>query len=122
MKIPQFLKQWSVSLREISRRGAKPPRKKLITMVKFFLYGVILTSVLTLSYAHQIIFSGKKAFEQITAASTPLKHLAAMPKTNRPPEPEADERVNILLLGTGGVEHEGADLTDNIMLISFKTK
>jgi LCP family protein required for cell wall assembly len=34
---------------------------------------------------------------------------------------QTDNKINILLLGTGGVKHEGPDLTDTIMFVSLDT-
>ncbi len=51
------------------------------------------------------------------------KYLAihAKTKTNASPlKGEDDDRVNILLLGMGGKNHEGSDLTDTIILASYK--
>lgn len=39
-----------------------------------------------------------------------------------PPFKTTDDRVNILLLGNGGGTHDGADLTDSIMVASYNVK
>ena len=47
-----------------------------------------------------------------------LSHL--VPSTDKKLQGEENDRVNILLLGMGGAGHDGAYLTDTIMLVSFK--
>lgn len=47
-----------------------------------------------------------------------MKHLIGSP--DRKLAGEADDRINILLLGMGGAGHEGPNLTDTIMVASIK--
>jgi LCP family protein required for cell wall assembly len=47
-----------------------------------------------------------------------FKHLAQI--TDKKLNGETDDRINILLLGIGGTGHDGAYLTDTIMLVSLK--
>lgn len=91
---------------------------RLKSTAKFFLYGATIFAVMILSYTHQVVFSGKEAYQQIVEASTTTKH--ELPDY-QPQIYETDpDRINILLLGIGGVEHEGANLTDTIMLLSIR--
>lgn len=52
---------------------------------------------------------------------TPITTANLLFDTGVPVKQTAD-RVNILLLGMGGGTHEGADLTDTMLLVSFDTK
>jgi LCP family protein required for cell wall assembly len=47
-----------------------------------------------------------------------LKHL--VPAADRELKGESDDRINVLLLGMGGEGHEGAYLTDTIMVVSLQ--
>jgi LCP family protein required for cell wall assembly len=48
-----------------------------------------------------------------------IKHLAE--SSNATLDGETEGRINILLLGVGGKDHEGSELTDTIMVASFDT-
>lgn len=73
----------------------------------FILFGkVIMSSPQTSQWLEDNTFWGK------------IRHLTVSPERRLVGEDE--DRVNILLLGVGGGNHEGAQLADTIMLVSLK--
>jgi len=75
-----------------------------------------------------IIFFVKNAVSSSTGNSwldkvpviSQIKHLAE--SSNAKLDGEADGRINVLLLGVGGKNHEGSELTDTIMVASVNTE
>lgn len=73
-----------------------------------------------------LIFSGRVLMSSQNATSwlpggiflNKLKHL--VPSTEKQLKGEENDRINILLLGMGGQGHDGAYLTDTIMVASLK--
>jgi LCP family protein required for cell wall assembly len=68
-----------------------------------------------------LIFTGKTLISSQIGGGflfNGLKHL--VPDSNRLVQGESEDRVNILLLGIGGEGHDGAYLTDTMILASIK--
>ncbi len=81
---------------------------------------LILLIVVSLVFSGKIIMSSPGASSWIdnNVFFNRLKHLA--PSLDKKVKGEEDDRINILLLGMGGEGHDGAFLTDTIMLASLK--
>lgn len=76
--------------------------------------------IVGLGWASKVVVSGSNLAEQFGGSSLlgQLKYLVgAGDKTLSGQE---RDRINILLLGVGGVEHQGGQLTDTIMLVSLR--
>jgi len=103
-------------LEEQSRENLKKPAKR-----KFFAGKIIVALFFIFCF-----ISGVLAFKILNAPEdekeggifTQIKHLVTSP--NRTIQGEAQDRVNIVLLGIGGGEHEGPLLTDTIILVSIQ--
>lgn len=76
--------------------------------------------VIALVFSGKILMSSQNASSWLPGISffTKLRHL--VPVADKQLVGEADDRVNILLLGMGGEGHDGANLTDTIILTSLK--
>ena len=85
-----------------------------------------LTNFITLIVVILLVFSGKVIMSSPNASSwfennsffNKIKHLA--PSLDKKLKGEENDRINILLLGMGGEGHDGAYLTDTMMLVSLK--
>lgn len=88
--------------------------------------GKRLSNVLIFLIVISLIFSGKIIMSSPGASQwleqnnffNKIKHLA--PSIDKSLKGENDDRINILLLGMGGEGHDGAFLTDTIILASLK--
>lgn len=78
-----------------------------------FLSGFFLTLVLW--FGGNLLLASKKIFVENIDGKAPW----FLPTTNTQLKGEGDGRINILLLGIGGGNHPGANLTDTIMLASI---
>ncbi len=123
----KYLDEQSVPVRQAKNsqsapnlHKAKPKRKKTKKPLKilgiFFIFIIVIISV----FSHQITSSEHSGNSWLS--SLPLlkqfKYLAD--SADRSLKGEKDDHINILLLGMGGVQHEGGYLTDTIMLASLE--
>jgi LCP family protein required for cell wall assembly len=94
--------------------------KKASRVLKIFLGIFIFGALLGLFFSYRVLSVGKDIFQSKEGGSilTQLKHLVL--SDNRKIIGENEGRTNILLLGMGGEGHQGAFLTDTIMVVSIK--
>jgi LCP family protein required for cell wall assembly len=100
----------------------KTPKKKngMPIFLKIILGVFILLLLSVAIFSFKIASVGKDVFqsEKDNSILTQIKHLIL--DDNKKIEGEEEGRTNILLLGIGGEGHEGALLTDTIMVASIK--
>ena len=96
-----------------------PPSEPAVNRGKFFLYGLIILVVAAGLWLSQ------QPHVQETIVDWPnhslwdnLTRLVGGQDTQL--QGEADDRINFLLLGQGGIGHDGPFLTDTMMLVSLK--
>jgi len=99
-------------------QGLQPKKKKV--GLKIFAYLTIFCIISLAVFSTQVIISnqsGTSWFDKIPGISQ-LKNLAE--SANKELKGEDNDRINILLLGIGGKNHEGGLLTDTIMVASLQ--
>lgn len=106
-----FFKKKNLSAK--SKRHDINPKKKFRRIV--FLVFLVLFLIF-FSYVAYLIASGSKIFENGLGGQSLLKTLYGKEKLKG----EDENRVNILLMGMGGGNHDGAFLTDSIMVLSVR--
>lgn len=72
--------------------------------------------------AFLILFSATVLISSEDASKVPIlgKLVGLVESSDRKIKGESDDRINILLLGMGGKNHDGGNLTDTIMLVSLQ--
>jgi LCP family protein required for cell wall assembly len=72
--------------------------------------------------AFLILFSATVLISSEDASKVPIlgKLVGLVESSDKKIKGESDDRINILLLGMGGKNHEGGNLTDTIMLVSLQ--
>jgi len=118
--MPELLKKLEQSEKENKALPQKPKKRSSLLGRSLIVLGIIII-LIGLGLATKVILavnstnasSGEKIslFEQI-------KHLITNPDKQIPGE--VSDRINILLIGIGGPGHEGAYLSDTIILASIK--
>ncbi|MDE3078095.1 MAG: LCP family protein, partial [Chloroflexota bacterium] len=88
----------------------------LVALFLILLTGVGFAAVRTLSFVSKV--STASVGDNVRSVVGNVVPVPG-PASSAPPLPD---RVNVLLLGYGGVGHDGADLTDSIMVLSFDRK
>lgn len=103
---------------EKAEEGIKPAGKKKIT--KIFTYLIIFFSIAFIIFSSQVIVSEQNPNSWIYKIPIigQIKHLAE--SADKELKGEDRDRINLLLLGMGGKNHEGGYLTDTIMLASLE--
>jgi LCP family protein required for cell wall assembly len=88
-------------------------KKRIITYV-------IAIIAIGLIFSGKILISSQSGTDWLSGTGflSKLKHL--VPSSDKTLKGEGEDRINILLLGMGGEGHEGAYLTDTIMLASLQ--
>lgn len=114
-----------VNLLELDTRPKSPadtlkPKRRLPSKGVFFgvlliLAGLGVTAAVSYQQTHAQDSALKNALSLFKA---PFSHFSENP--SRTLSGELDDRINILLLGVGGAGHDGAQLTDTIMVASLK--
>src|SRR3989338_8508021 len=96
------------------------PRPRLSPVSKVALYALIIFVSGSIFFGVNVITSGEHLAQTLGNSSLwgQLKHLVA--SGDRELAGEADDRINVLLLGMGGLDHDGPFLTDTMMVASFK--
>ncbi|MBU2575988.1 LCP family protein [Patescibacteria group bacterium] len=97
----------------LSQEAQKQKIKKIVpTLIVFIIF-------LSLIYTTRAVISSDVIAEQFgnTSVINQLKHLVS--SENKSIKGEEDGRINILLLGIGGENHDGGNLTDTIMIASI---
>jgi LCP family protein required for cell wall assembly len=109
---------------ETERQPAAVPteRKKYLSKKAFKLLIFVLVFSVTslLVFSSQVVVSNQSStswFSRLPFIKQ-IKHLAE--SADRLLKGESEDRINILLLGMGGKNHEGGYLTDTIMLLSLE--
>lgn len=112
--MPDFLQDRD-NLEEIKKEIRKKPRL-LIKSVSFLLTFIFIAFFI---FTSQVIVSNQKPSSWISRIPiiNTLKNLAE--SADKALKGEQRERINILLLGMGGRQHEGGYLTDTIILASL---
>ncbi len=96
------------------------PHHKTKAISKLVIYVLIIFVILTIFFGIGVINSGENLAKTLGNASLwgQLKFLIS--SNDKQLAGENDDRINILLLGMGGLDHDGPFLTDTIIIASFK--
>ncbi|MFA5021711.1 MAG: LCP family protein [Patescibacteria group bacterium] len=107
-------------LDEKDKLVAKPKKKKLRLISKIIIYLLIIGGILFVSSTYGIITSGEHLAQTFGNVSLwgQIKHLIS--SDSKKIAGQDEDRINILLLGIGGENHDGPYLTDTNIIVSFK--
>ncbi|MDZ4221430.1 MAG: LCP family protein, partial [Patescibacteria group bacterium] len=107
---------------DLIREFSSPRARKIFKWKTFAPTMLALVLLIGLAYTTRAVISSNDLAQQLGSASVfeQLKHLATA--GDRPLEGEEQGRINILLLGVGGENHQGGQLTDTIIVASIDPK
>lgn len=92
-------------------------RKPVKKLLKLLTYGLIIIIIILFVFTNKIVTSEDSFLKNAFSFLNPLKHLVNSSENML--KGEENGRINILMLGMGGRQHEGGYLTDTIMLASI---
>jgi len=103
----------------------KQPVKKSKLISKIFLYLLVIFVILGVSYSVGIVSSSEKLSKSFGNINLWEQFKNMVGKNDQKLIGEENDRINVLLLGIGGfdesgIRHDGPQLTDTIILASFK--
>ncbi|MEK7538071.1 MAG: LCP family protein [Patescibacteria group bacterium] len=105
----------------VTRQSAMPPRHHRVRWTVLSVVAVVVVILVTgswLAYRAISVINTKKLDGGRLSFFQQLAHLVTA--NDQQLQGEADDRVNILLLGLGGPGHDGPYLTDTMMVASFQ--
>lgn len=107
---------------ELVRAHFSPRTRKLLRWKTIAPTALAFLLLLGLAYTTRAVISSSDLAQQLGSTSVfeQLAHLATA--GDRPLAGESENRINILLLGIGGEEHEGGQLTDTMIVASIAPK
>lgn len=96
------------------------PHRRAKTISKLVTYLLIIFVILTIFFGINVIGSGENLAKTLGNASLwgQLKFLIS--SDDKQLAGEKENRINVLLLGMGGLDHDGPFLTDTVIVASFK--
>ncbi len=98
-------------------KSRKPTKAK--SFVKALFYPLIFLGVFILVFTFEVVLSGDGILENLEKINI-FQNISFSLDKEKMLKGEADDRINILLLGMGGKGHPGPYLTDTIILVSIK--
>jgi len=112
------LRQKQKEDRKIAKEQYRPPKKYNI---KKIIASIIIIIIICLAvFSSSVIFSDENLIKNLSKFNVIEQVGKLIGSRNKSLDGEADDRINILLIGMGGKGHEGGTLADTIILASFK--
>lgn len=104
------------------QRGYIPKRqpRKIWKVLKTFFFVILVSLIVSLSFSWKVVSSQKSIIDGLTQLPVVSQIKKLITGNSIKLEGAKDDRINFLLLGQGGVGHEGPYLTDTIILASIK--
>ncbi|MFH1172942.1 MAG: LCP family protein, partial [bacterium] len=116
-KIDAFKEKTGIS-EEIFKQHHR--RKKFFFIAKLVVSVFLVMVVLLAAFSYQVITSSQSLAKNTGQRPSFFSQLKSLITSDEKPlQGESEQRINFLLLGIGGQDHAGPDLTDTIMIASF---
>lgn len=97
-----------------------PHGRKIFRVSRFIIYLLVIFIMAFLVFSYQVVFTNNSVSDIFSGKVNIFNQLSILAGNNGRLRGEADDRINVLLLGMGGAGHEGPYLTDTIILASIK--
>ena len=100
---------------------SRKTRKGFFILGKIALVLFIVIAILSALFSYKLITASRNIFSETEEDQTLIQQIKKLVfSSNKYLKGEEEGRTNILLLGMGGEGHQGAYLTDTIMIVSIK--
>jgi len=107
-------------LNEKNKITTQPAQKKVIKLSKLAIYSVAVLIVIIVIYSVNIIASGENLAQRFGNVGFFGQIGRLISSDDKPLQGESQDRINVLLLGIGGGNHDGPYLTDTMIVLSLK--
>lgn len=95
-------------------------KKRVFKLSKFIIYLFVILLVAFVVFSYQVLFTDNSITKIFAGKVGFFQQLNSLAGNDGTLKGEAEDRINILLLGMGGKGHDGPYLTDTIILASIK--
>lgn len=113
------LKTNSINLLD-KQDNSNPTGKKIFKFSKIFIYIALILIVSFFIFSYQVLFTGNSMIDSLSGKMGFFKQLTTIAKGESELQGMEEDRINILLLGNGGIGHDGPNLTDTIIVASLQ--
>jgi len=101
--------------------NVKPKGKKIFKLSKFIVYIFTILLITFFIFTFQVLFTDNSFLNAIGGNGSFFKQLTTLATGGGDDlKGMSDDRINILLLGMGGIGHDGPNLTDTIIVASIQ--
>jgi polyisoprenyl-teichoic acid--peptidoglycan teichoic acid transferase len=105
----------------LSKEDNQYPRgRRIFKISKFIVYLFVVLFLAFIVFSYQVLFTNNSISDVFSGKVNIFKQLNTLAGDGNDLKGQADDRINILLLGMGGAGHDGPYLTDTVMVASFK--
>jgi len=105
----------------LSNEDNRQPRgKKVFRVSRFIIYLFTILILAFFAFSYQILITNNSLTDVFSGKVNIFQQLNILAGDSSRLQGEADDRINILMLGIGGAEHDGPYLTDTMILLSIQ--
>ena len=105
----------------LAREDNHAPRgRKIFRVSRFIIYLLAIFIIAFLVFSYQVVFTNNSVSDIFSGKVNIFSQLSILAGDGNRLRGEANDRINVLLLGMGGAGHEGPYLTDTVILASVK--
>ncbi|KKR07654.1 MAG: Cell envelope-related transcriptional attenuator [Parcubacteria group bacterium GW2011_GWC2_39_14] len=105
----------------LSNEDNRQPRgKKVFRISRFIIYLFTILILAFFAFSYQILITNNSLTDVFSGKVNIFQQLNILAGDGSRLQGEADDRINLLMLGMGGAEHDGPYLTDTMILLSIQ--
>lgn len=98
----------------------QPRGKKVFRISRFIIYLFTVLMLAFVGFSYQVLITNNSLTDVFSGKINIFQQLNILAGDGSRLQGESDDRINILLLGIGGAEHDGPYLSDTMILVSIK--
>jgi len=105
----------------LSNEDNRQPRgKKVFRISRFIIYLFTVLVIAFVGFSYQVLITNNSLTDVFSGKVNIFQQLNILAGDSSRLQGEAEDRINIILLGMGGAGHDGPYLTDTMMLVSIQ--
>jgi LCP family protein required for cell wall assembly len=99
--------------------NAQPKGRKIFRISRFMFYLGIVVLLVFFIFSYEVLFTNSSLTNALGGFSL-FHQLTTLASGEKPLAGAAEDRINVLLMGIGGLGHDGPYLTDTLIVASFQ--
>ncbi|MFA5124949.1 MAG: LCP family protein [Patescibacteria group bacterium] len=113
-------KQQTMPYSETAGPAVSAPRRRRFSFKKLIISLAIASIVAFIVFSSSIAFSNENLIKNLSQFNWLSQVGSLITSADRELKGESEDRINFIIMGIGGGDHEGAELADTIILASYK--